>query len=197
MICSELNNQDIFGAVENYVHLQSLSLADNTYCENKKIDVLIGMDYYYSCVSGAQIKGQPNEPIALSSIFGWIICGCQENSKSFYSNICHLLRVNTEIVQSNYGINSANAYDSFDSSFNNKLSRVKVTEKNRVVINKKLNTKDDHLSIIEQFSDNIGYHDNRYCVKLPFKEIKEAIPDNFVLAKKSFAIPKKAFKPKP
>ena len=39
------------------------------------------------------------------------------------------------------------------------------------------------MSIIEHFSENIGYHDNRYCVKLPFKEIKEAIPDNFILAK--------------
>ena len=44
--------------------------------------------------------------------------------------------------------------------------------------------KDEHLSIIEHFSENIGYHDNRHCVKLSFKEIKEAIPDNFILAKK-------------
>ena len=88
-----------------------------------------------------------------------------------------------KIVQSNYEINSANACDSFDNSFNNKLSRAEVIEKDRVVINEKLNTKDEHLSIIEHFSENIGYHDNRYCVKLPFKEIKEAIPDNFILAK--------------
>ena len=90
MICSELNNQDIVCAVGNYEHFQGLSLAANTHHENKKIDLLIGMGYYYSCVSGAQIKGQPNEPIALSSIFERIICGCYENSKSVYSNICHL-----------------------------------------------------------------------------------------------------------
>ena len=41
-----------------------LSLADNAHHENKKIDLLIGMDYYYSCVSGTSLKGQPNEPIA-------------------------------------------------------------------------------------------------------------------------------------
>ena len=115
-----------------------------------------------------------------------------------------------KIVQSNYEINSANACDSFDNSFNNKLSRAEVIEKDRVVINEKLNTKDEHLSIIEHFSENIGYHDNRYCVKLPFKEINEAIPDNFILAKnrlrylkknvqtkKTFAIPKKTFRQKP
>ena len=88
---SELNNQDIFCSVENYEYLQGLSLVDNTHHENKKIDLLIGMDYYYSCVSGAQIKGQPNEPIDLSSIFGWIICGFYENSKSAFFNICDLL----------------------------------------------------------------------------------------------------------
>ena len=77
MICSELNNQDIFCAVGN-----CLSLVDNTRYENENIDLLIGIDYYYSCVNGAQIRGQPNEPIALSSIFRWTICGCYENSKS-------------------------------------------------------------------------------------------------------------------
>ena len=134
-------------------------------------------------MSGAQIKGQPNKPIAFSSIFGWIICGCYKNSKSVYSNICYLLRVNTETVQPNHEINSAKACDSFDNNFNNKLSRAEVIEKDRVVIDEKLNTKDEHLSIIEHFSENIGYHENRYCVKLPFKDIKEAIPDNFILAK--------------
>ena len=64
----------------------------------KKINKsLIGMDYYYSYVSGAQIKAQPNEPIAINSIFGWIICGCYKNSKSVYSNIYHLLRITTEL----------------------------------------------------------------------------------------------------
>ena len=80
------------------------------------------MDYYYSCVSSAQIKVQPNKPIALSSVFGWIICGCYENSKSVYSNICHILRVNIEICYSNYEINSENACDSSDNNFNNKLT---------------------------------------------------------------------------
>ena len=75
------------------------------------------MDYYYSYVSGAQIKGQPNKSIVISSIFECIICGCYENSKSVYSNICHLSGVNTEIIYSNYEINSANACDSFDNSF--------------------------------------------------------------------------------
>lgn len=179
--CSELNNQHVFCATENYTHLQDLLLADNIHHENKKTDLLIGMDYY-SCVSGAQIKGQPKEPIALSSIFEWIICGCYENSKSAYSNICHLLRVNTETRYSNYKINPANACDSFDTNFNNKLSRGKVIEKEQVVIYGNIDTKHEYLPIIEYFSENIGCRDNLYCVKLPFKEIRETTPDNLILA---------------
>ena len=83
IICSELNDQDIFCVIKNYIHLQGLLLAENTHHENKKIGLLIGMDCYYSCVRGAQIKAQPKEPIAISSIFGWIICGRYENSRSF------------------------------------------------------------------------------------------------------------------
>ena len=66
---------------------------------------------------------------------------------------------------------------------NNKLSRAEVIEKDRVVINENLDAKNEHLSIIEHFSENISYHNNRYCVKLPFKEIKEIIPNNIILPK--------------
>ena len=70
MICSELNNQDIFCAVGNYVHLQGLSLVDNTRYENENIDLLIGIDYYYSCVNGAQIRGNLTNLLLLAQYFG-------------------------------------------------------------------------------------------------------------------------------
>ena len=44
-ICLELRNQDIFCAVENYEHLEGLSLADNSPCKTKRIEVLIGLNY--------------------------------------------------------------------------------------------------------------------------------------------------------
>ena len=53
------------------------------------------------------------------------------------------------------------------------------------------------MSIIEHFSENIGYYDNRYCVKLPFKEIKEAIPDNFISAKNRLQYLKKCLDQNP
>ena len=59
---------------------------------------MIGLDYYFACVNATQIKGHSNEPVALNSIFGWIIRGC-------YSNLCHLLRVSTEDCFTHSGIN--------------------------------------------------------------------------------------------
>ena len=89
-------------------------------------------------------------------MFGCIIYGCYENSKSVYSKSVTYY-VNREICCSNYEINSANAYDSFNNNFNNKLSTADVIERDRAVINENLDTKDEHLSIIKHFSENIGY----------------------------------------
>ena len=61
MICSVLNNQDIFSTIENYEHLQVLLLADNTLHDNNKNWLInwfiIRTDYIHSCAGGAQIKG--------------------------------------------------------------------------------------------------------------------------------------------
>lgn len=89
------------------------------------------VDHYQAIL----MKGQPNEPIVLSSLFAWIICACYKKFKSVYSNICHMLHVNTENFYFNYEINSAYAYDSFDNNVNNKLNRAEVIVKDLVVIN--------------------------------------------------------------
>ena len=51
----------------------------------------MGVDYYYSCIGSEIKRGSGNQPIAVSSIFGWILCGCNRNST-------HVLRLNTENV---------------------------------------------------------------------------------------------------
>ena len=36
---------------------------------------MIGLDFYYSLVSGRIKKGLPSDPVATETVFGWIICG--------------------------------------------------------------------------------------------------------------------------
>ena len=54
-------------------YLQGIQLAENyTITDNEEIDVMIGLDYYWSFVTG-RVKRQPGKPIVLESLLGWIL----------------------------------------------------------------------------------------------------------------------------
>ena len=62
--------------MDNYIHLQGLELADSSivHGDNHNIYVIIGSDYYYDVVSGDVVRGDSG-PVAISSMFGWILSG--------------------------------------------------------------------------------------------------------------------------
>ena len=94
-------NQNTHFVANNYPHLESLVLADDSQDGNKKVDILIGKDYYYHFIYGNVIKGKLDEPVALESCFGWIISGYYKKvNKSISANFnsTHMLRVNTEVT---------------------------------------------------------------------------------------------------
>ena len=41
----------------------------------------MGVDYYYSCIGSEIKRGNGNQPLAISSIFGWILCGSNKTQK--------------------------------------------------------------------------------------------------------------------
>ena len=69
-ICDPLTNQNVKAVSTNYNHLKNLKLANSSNTDTKSINILIGLDYYYLFVTGDIIRGEPNEPFALNSIFG-------------------------------------------------------------------------------------------------------------------------------
>ena len=79
----------------NYNHLKNLNLADSSNTDTKSINILIDLDYYYLFVTGDIIRGEPNKPIALNSIFGWILCGTFVETTQANFNVTHLCRVDT------------------------------------------------------------------------------------------------------
>ena len=87
VICSDLLNQNTAVACENYAHLRELELADFSINSVKSVDLLIGLDFYYSFITGESIRGKANEPIATKSILGWLICGTFENSHDVLTNL--------------------------------------------------------------------------------------------------------------
>ena len=61
----------------------------------------MGGDYYHSCIGNEIKRGSGNQPpLAISSIFGWILCGCNETQRNVHTNLnsTHVLRLNTENV---------------------------------------------------------------------------------------------------
>ena len=56
----------------------------------KEIHALIGLDNYYTCVNG-RVKSEKGQPIAIETIFGWMLVAdsknqCIKQSPYSYSN---------------------------------------------------------------------------------------------------------------
>ena len=60
----------------------------------------MGVDYYYSFITGAVKKGKSFERLAINSCFGWIMCGYYEQASvsTNFVNSVHMLRRNTELL---------------------------------------------------------------------------------------------------
>ena len=54
-ICSDILSQKVHSVASQYEHLQNLTLADSSPDGNKCIQILVGVDYCYSCI-GSEIK---------------------------------------------------------------------------------------------------------------------------------------------
>ena len=90
----------------NYNHLKDLKLADSSDKEIKNIEILTGSDYSYQIVTGEIIRGKSNEPIALGSIFGWVLNGNFLVISRVHLNIkAHIFRidaVNKSLLKKKY-----------------------------------------------------------------------------------------------
>ena len=76
-----MQRQSIQFAQSKYKHLSELTLAGN--CsgkEDSQIDILIGADNYYKIATGRLIRGEPHEPVALSTHLGYVLTGELSNA---------------------------------------------------------------------------------------------------------------------
>ena len=69
-ICSTIPNQDIDFSENSTKHLLRLQLADTYDNNNKPVDILVGLDYFYNFISGKIIKGAANTLEALECNLG-------------------------------------------------------------------------------------------------------------------------------
>ena len=79
-ICAPL--QDINIDLSKYQYLHGIKLADTYQNGKEQVDILIGADYYYKIIQGEIKKGRcSDEPTAVSSKLGWILCGSFEGQQ--------------------------------------------------------------------------------------------------------------------
>lgn len=87
-ICSDLPRAAI--AKENWNHIKNLTLADPEFYKPRPIDLLLGADQFPLIMRNGRIFGKNNEPVAVNTIFGYILMGKFENTQ-FHSNLQTLL----------------------------------------------------------------------------------------------------------
>ena len=167
VICTPISNQVLSAAIDKYEHLRGLDLAD--YCEgdaldiDKTVGILVGADYYWSLVGNRVIRGDRRGPVAMETKVGWVVSGPTEMvSENSYS---HLLKIDANVIEREDGL--LNEIKNF---WNNESIGIK----NNMI----------EQGVLEKFEEDVRFVDNRYEIKLPFKEGHSPVPDNYSLTRK-------------
>ena len=157
--------------ISKYPHLSNLELADEyqTECSQRPIDLLIG-SYYYEMITGDIIIGDFG-PVAVSSIFGYMLCGTMSENQS------DELRISSNLVIQGHCETLA----------------VKNTKSDELVDNLKrfweidsMGTNDDENENKEhEFLKDIDFVNKRYQVRLPWvvNELMPPLPEDYNLCK--------------
>ena len=168
-ICSPLTNQKIASVSQSYPHLKNLKLADPFTDETMNIDILVGTDFYHTFFTDEVIRGKSNEPVALSSHFGWILSGSFKiKGKQKNINRVHTFRLDTRTC-SDYEYFNETGFEikqAFDYLHPNDFAESSENE-----------------SVYQFYKHNLNFDGKNYQVKLPFKNYTETLPDNYQLAK--------------
>ena len=93
-------NQGIMSVSSSYPHLKSLPFADSSTSENRTIDIPIGAEHYCRFIYRNVIRGKINEPIAVESLFGWVLTGFYDKiSATNNFNTPHMSRFSSKIFE--------------------------------------------------------------------------------------------------
>ena len=166
-ICSTLKTPPIPEILERYDYLQCLDLADSPSPEDE-VQLLVGMNYYYSIVTGGIRKGPPGHPSAVESILGWMICGpAPVNHTTGGTNETIVQLIDVEEDDQNCIPEECGFED----------AHLKLSDDEPVI-------DEEERNIHRDFEESIQFNGVRYVAKLPFKDPSEFIPDHYKIALK-------------
>ncbi|XP_057292161.1 uncharacterized protein LOC130614736 [Hydractinia symbiolongicarpus] len=158
-ICAPLSNQNAKYYADNYEHLKRLKLADFSNGETRlNVHVLIGLDHYYSFITGEVVRDPRGGPIAINSKLGWILSG-GEQSKANESSCMevHACRVDTENTILRDELNKFWQIESIGDGENE--------------------------NVLSSFKQTLEFNGERYVTELPFRPDHDKLSDNFAVLK--------------
>ena len=171
--------------LEKYNYLQGYELADQyTHTTNfteRPINLLIGSDQYYDIVTGDTVKSITQKgPVAVSSIFGYLICGPTTDSPDdeMHVNSCLIVQCQHDPF----------IIEQHSDKLENTLKRFWESEEtgvnSRSFIDKRI--EDENTDEHENFLKDIRFVGNRYQVKLPWidAESMPSLTGNYDLCKR-------------
>ncbi|XP_065658112.1 uncharacterized protein LOC136082626 [Hydra vulgaris] len=161
-ICSPLKNLNFNLLQQKYVYLKGIPLAKSYPLKNNEsVDILVGLDYYYSTITGKIIRGCNNGPVALESILGWIVCGPSD------------IGVRENFIQTNLVSTSQSDDDVL------RLELRKFWEPESSDFQEQDN-------FYQQFKNDNTFNGEQHVTKLPLKPNCEFLPDNYNISLKRF-----------
>lgn len=78
---------------QTWSHIRDLNLADPTFSEPGPVEIIFGADVYGSLLLNGIRKGPRNTPVALRSVFGWVITCSSVSANNIHSK--RVLSLNT------------------------------------------------------------------------------------------------------
>ena len=146
-------------------HLQDIKFPEKFPRNEQEIDVLIGLDFYYSFVSRDVVRGGPNEPVALRTSLGWVFCGPtgghgQDCTVSMSVQVCANQQLN----------------DTLQKFWN--LESIGITP-----VEMSVSTSQSESTVLKKFKETLTYKNGRYEVSLPWKDEQVVLKDNYKQAR--------------
>ena len=185
VICAPIHNEnvDVSSAIKDCKHLKGLQLADVYDGEEKLgVDVLIGLDFYY-CMVNRDIRDGLHGPIAVSSMFGWILCGKYDSHKSTGTHTnCSFSMLSME--QPSQDVILSNPVDVYSEA---DVEEKKSSEILKLFFDVENLGVDEEESWVSDFGQKLKFNGERYSTGLLLKETHEFIPDNYETAKRRLA----------
>ena len=157
--------------VKEMPHLQNLSLADPSFYQPRRVDMILDSDIFDEVLLPKKVTGPPGSPSAWDTVLGWGVMGRYQISMS---NSAPPVSVNLNSVEESEGVRLDKSIERF--------WLMEELPKGVSILSPQESAVQKHFLSTHYYSPTAG----RYVVTLPKKVTTQQLGDSFVTAKSRF-----------